>query len=83
MNFRVWGERGAREGRGEESEWEREERAVSVRESGLNAMGPKTVENRFNRSDRLSRPVRPVRVELPQILLKSVSLMVCGANDRH
>ena len=45
--------------------------------------GPKMVENRFNRSDWLSRPVRPVRVELPQILLKSVSLMVCGANDRN
>ena len=33
------------EGRGEESEREREERAVSERESGLNAVGPKTVEN--------------------------------------
>ena len=52
-----------------------------VRESGLNAVGPKTVENRFNRSDRLSRPVRPVRVELSQKLLKIFPLVVCVAND--
>ena len=27
---------------------------------GLNVVGPKIVETQFNRSDRLSRPVRPV-----------------------
>ena len=34
------------------------------RECGLNVVGPKTVETQFNRSDQLSRPVRPVRPRL-------------------
>ena len=33
---------------------------VRERVCGLNAVGPKTVETQFNRSDRLAPPVRPV-----------------------
>ena len=53
-----FGERGAR-GEGELNPGRMNE-LVRKRESSLNIMGPKTVEIRFNRSDRLPRPVVPV-----------------------
>jgi hypothetical protein len=68
---RVW-ERGSREREGVGVV--RMSELVRQRESGLNDVGPKNNWPRFNRPDRLSRPVRPVR---PKLAGTKFDLVIC------
>ena len=64
----IWGEGFGSKGLGVRGEGEGARARAGSGEGesvcGLNAMGPKIIETQFNRSDRLSRPVRPVHPRL-------------------